>query len=389
MFADICTNPDRICPCRLGKNPVFCPQGGNAVDAAVAVSFALGVCEPYDSGLGGGGMATYYCAETGESSFLNFRETTPAAQTSILDHNGLEDPALQIGIPGQTAGIYTLWEQYGSMPWEQLLQPAIQLARQGFQVTPNLLGAIELIYGETAGSPEQLDQMARVQMQVFTDRASYLGDTRFVSPAWQQMLDKDYASALLPKLESANTTGFVAADQSGNVIAVTQTLNGHWGSHVYVDGCGFFLNNQLNDFSRNSSSVNALEPGKIPLSSMAPTILLDEAGRPFLALSAPGGLMIWPALVQVIQNYIDYEMELDEALNAPRICARTDFFYYDANFNEALRLDLELMGYSGMSPRQSIARPVGLAWSKDGDMIGSTEQNGDIAEFNDGAALIR
>lgn len=58
---------------------------------------------------------------------------------------------------------------------------------------------------------------------------------------------------------------------------------------------------------------------------MAPTILLDEAGRPFLALSAPGGLMIWPALVQVIQNYIDYEMELEEALNAPRICARTDF----------------------------------------------------------------
>lgn len=475
-------------------------EGGNAVDAAVAVSFALGVCEPYDSGLGGGGMATYYCAETGQSGFLNFRETTPAVQTSILDDNGLEDPALQIGIPGQTAVIYALWEQYGSMPWEQLLQPAIQLARQGFQVTPNLLGAIELIYGEAAGhpelseiylkdglppqvgdviqneplaqtlesiaqngpaafyqdmagqiessvqaaggyltaadlagyhpfaeapatgtyrgyqilsspyggscliealnlleqlpvqpagSPERLDQMARVQLQVFTDRASYLGDTRFVSPAWQRMLDKDYASALLPKLESANTTGFVVADRSGNVIAVTQTLNGHWGSHVYVDGRGFFLNNQLNDFIRNSSSVNALEPGKIPLSSMAPTILLDEAGQPFLALSAPGGLMIWPALVQVIQNYIDYEMELEEALNTPRICVRTDFFYYDANLNEALRLDLESMGYSGMSPRQSIARPVGLAWSKDGHVIGSTEQNGDIAEFNDGTALIQ
>ena len=129
-------------------------QGGNAIDAAVAVSFALGVCEPYDSGLGGGGMATYYCAETGQASFLNFRETTPAEQTSLLDEHSQENKALQIGVPGQTAGIYTLWEQYGSMPWDQLLQPAIQLARQGYQVTPSLLGAIELIYGEMADHPE-------------------------------------------------------------------------------------------------------------------------------------------------------------------------------------------------------------------------------------------
>ncbi len=377
-------------------------QGGNAVDAAVAVSFALGVCEPYDSGLGGGGMATYYCAETGQSSFLNFRETTPAAQTSLVDGDGLEHPSLQIGAPGQVAGIYTLWEQYGSMPWEQLLQPAIQLARQGYEVTPNMLGAIELIYGDIAdhpelseiylrdglppqvgdviqneplaqtleaiahsgpsafyqdiapdmetavrlsggyltaddllsyqpfaeepakgtyrgyqiisspyggscliealnlleilpvqpaGSLEQLDQMANVQMQVFTDRAKYLGDSRFVPSDWTNMTDKDYAAGLLPQLESANTTGFAAADRSGNVIAVTQTLNRHWGSHVYVDGHGFFLNNQLNDFSRDSSSVNALEPGKIPLSSMTPTIMLDASQQPVLVLSAPGGLM--------------------------------------------------------------------------------------------------
>lgn len=138
---------------------------------------------------------------------------------------------------------------------------------------------------------EQLDQMANVQMQVFTDRAKYLGDSRFVPSDWTNMTDKDYAAGLLPQLESANTTGFAAADRSGNVIAVTQTLNRHWGAHVYVDGHGFFLNNQLNDFSRDSSSVNALEPGKIPLSSMTPTIMLDASQQPVLVLSAPGGLM--------------------------------------------------------------------------------------------------
>lgn len=156
-----------------------------------------------------------------------------------------------------------------------------------------------------------------------------------------------------------------------------------------MEGCGFFLNNQLNDFSRDINSVNALEPGKIPLSSMSPTILLDAFGQPALALSAPGGLMIWPALVQVIQNYIDYEMDLDEALNQPRICAGTDFFYCDAELVEALRLELEKLGYTNLSLRQSIARPVGLAWDNKGHVSGSTERNGDVSVFNDGVVLVQ
>lgn len=131
------------------------------------------------------------------------------------------------------------------------------------------------------------------------------------------------------------------------------------------------MNNQLNDFSRDASSVNSIEPGKIPLSSM------------------PGGLMIWPSLVQVIQNYIDYEMELEDALNTPRICARSDFFYYDAGLPDALRLGLDKMGYSSLSPRQSIARPVGLAWNKNGQIIGSAERNSDVAVFNDGVSLVQ
>lgn len=475
-------------------------QGGNAVDAATAVSFTLGVCEPYDSGLGGGGMATYYCAETGQTSFLNFRETTPAAQTSLLNSNGLEDRALQVGVPGCTAGIHTIWEQYGSMPWEQLLQPAIQLARQGYQASPSLLGAIDLIYSEMVSDPElseiylknglppqagdliqneplartleaiaqngpsafyqdlarqietsaqaagsclssddiqnyhpfaedpavgtyrgyqivsspqggscliealnllellpiqpagslaQLDQMAQVQLQVFSDRARWLGDSRFVPPGWHEMTEKAYAASVLPQWESENTTGFVVADKAGNVIAVTQTLNGHWGSHIYVDGCGFFLNNELNDFSRDTDSVNALEPGKIPLSSMSPTILFDKSGKPALALSAPGGLMIWPSLVQVIQNYVDYGMELDVALNQPRICAGTDFFYYDMDLSETLLTGLEELGYSDLSLRQSIARPVGLAWDEKGHVTGGTERSGDASVFNDGVALVQ
>ena len=99
--------------------------------------------------------------------------------------------------------------------------------------------------------------------------------------------------------------------------------------------------------------------------------------------------MIWPALVQVIQNCIDYGMELDEALNQPRICAGTDFFYYDAELNETLRLGLEELGYTGLSLRQSIARPVGLAWDSERRVSGSTERHGDASDFNDGAALVQ
>ena len=483
-------------------------QGGNAVDAAVAVSFALGVCEPYDSGLGGGGMATYYCAETGQSSFLNFRETTPAAQTSLVDGDGLEHPSLQIGVPGQVAGIYTLWEQYGSMPWEQLLQPAIQLARQGYEVTPNMLGAIELIYGDIAdhpelseiylrdglppqvgdviqneplaqtleaiahsgpsafyqdiapdmetavrlsggyltaddllsyqpfavepakgtyrgyqiisspyggscliealnlleilpvqpaGSLEQLDQMANVQMQVFTDRGQYMADTRFVEVPISGITNKDYAAKLAGKLDMSqaqtflyddpwpyvddhyNTTGYEVADKEGNMVAVTKTLNYWWGSEVYVEDYGFFMNDQMDDFVTGKQSANSVEPGKAPLSSISPTVVLDAEGKPFAVLASPGGSAIYPCIAQLILNMTDYDMSLEEAFLAPRVICNGFEFTYDKLSKETVE-ELKALGHENIL-ENTFPSPSGIRYA-DGKLEGI------VNEANpDGAAV--
>lgn len=493
-------------------------QGGNAIDAAIAVSFALAVCEPYDSGLGGGGMALYYDSSANETVFLNFRETTPQLQTYLTDSENQNSPLyLQVGTPGQVKGLYWLWERYGTLPWRELLRPSIQLALQGYQATPSLLGAIDVIYdiitendelsniylkdglppqvgdiiqneplartleqiadagvdafysgqiaqtvvssAQTAGSYlsledlqgyepywetpaygsyrgyqivsspygggcliealnllellpvyphsniKQLSQMAEVQKQVFADRNQYMGDSRFVDLPLEQLTSKEYASSLIDRFcpeqvqeyipgapweitaESANTTGFVICDSNGNLIALTQTLSNLWGSRIYVDSCGFFLNNQLGDFNSEAGTANSIEPGKAPLTSMSPTILFHEDGTPYMALSAPGGQMIWPALVQVIQNHIDYGMSLDDALNAPRICTNGSFFYCDADLEQTAWTKLEALGYKNLSSRLSIARPTALIVQENGTILGSTERHGDVAQFNDGSAL--
>ena len=107
---------------------------------------------------------------------------------------------------------------------------------------------------------------------------------------------------------------------------MTQTINGAFGSKVVADGYGFVLNNELNDFSADPDSPNAVAGGKTPLSSMSPTIVLKEDGSPFMVLGSPGSTKIITAVTEVIVNVIDCGMSLQEAINAPR-------FYSDTSGN--------------------------------------------------------
>ena len=128
--------------------------------------------------------------------------------------------------------------------------------------------------------------------------------------------------------ESPETTHYSVVDKDGNAVTVTTTLNASFGSGLLVDGAGFFLNNEMDDFSVKpgkpnlyglvGNEANAIFPSKRPLSSMTPTIILKNK-KPFLIIGAPGGSAIITTVLQVILNVIEHEMTIFEAISAPRV----------------------------------------------------------------------
>ena len=103
------------------------------------------------------------------------------------------------------------------------------------------------------------------------------------------------------------------------MVTVTQTIECFWGSKIAVEGYGFIMNDEMHDFSTSLDSVNKLEPGKRPLSSMSPTVVLREDGSSFMSVGSPGGVRIWPTVTQVISHVIDHGMDIQEAIDTARI----------------------------------------------------------------------
>jgi len=470
-------------------------DGGNAVDAAVAAAFVLSVTYPEAGNIGGGGFMLSVI--DGEAQFLDFREQAPqaASRDMYLDEDGefLQRASLigglASGVPGTVRGMQLAHARYGSLPWSRLLQPAIALAREGFEVSADLATSIEemvaTVAGETnfarhfgdarAGEPlRQLElaatleriaadpedfyrgetarqlvaqmqrsgglitlqdladyralwreplrlqwrgeytvlsapppssggiallqllalrdlvdtsfaglehnsapyihMLAELKKRVFADRAEYLGDPDYVEVPTAALLAPDYLakrakgidpasisspSAVPPGLDSPNTTHFSILDSDGNSVALTYTLNLGFGSGVVVEGGGFLLNNEMDDFSAkpgvpNAFGVignerNAIAPGKRMLSSMTPTILLKN-GKPALVIGTPGGSTIFTSVFQVILNLYDYDMPLQYAVDATRfhhqlpeaLLLRHDQRQVDAG----VRQSLEKMGYT-------------------------------------------
>ncbi|MGF1604226.1 MAG: gamma-glutamyltransferase [Thermosynechococcaceae cyanobacterium] len=180
----------------------------------------------------------------------------------------------------------------------------------------------------------------------FADRNKNLGDPKFVSNPTDQLLSKEYAATLRSKIptgkaintdslfagitvkEGKNTTHYSVVDQLGNAVAVTYTVNSFFGAGVIPAGTGFFLNNEMDDFAIKpgvpnkfglvQGVQNKIEPGKQPLSSMAPTMIFKE-GKLVVVTGSPGGSTIPTTLFQLIVNHVDRGMSLTEAVNAPRV----------------------------------------------------------------------
>jgi gamma-glutamyltranspeptidase / glutathione hydrolase len=194
-------------------------------------------------------------------------------------------------------------------------------------------------------SAETVHVMTEAMRFAYLDRNSALGDPDFVDNPVGKLTDKKYAAAIRARIdpfragvskdlkpaayaESAETTHYAVVDEAGNAVSVTTTLNGSFGTGIVAPGTGILLNNEMDDFTVKpgvpnlyglvQGEANAIEPGKTPLSSMSPTILLKD-DRPFMVIGSPGGPRIITVVLEVILNVIDHGMNIQEAVDAPRI----------------------------------------------------------------------
>jgi gamma-glutamyltranspeptidase / glutathione hydrolase len=196
------------------------------------------------------------------------------------------------------------------------------------------------------GSAATIHYLAETMRRYYADRSEHLGDPDFSKIPVRALIDPDYVKKLrsgidpnkasasdsirpgsLPLNESTETTHFSIVDKAGNAVSLTYTLNGSYGSGVTAPGLGFLLNNEMDDFAARPGSPNmfglvqgernAIQPGKRPLSSMTPTILTRD-GKLFMVVGGPGGGRIISSVLQTILNVVDFRMNVQDAVDAPR-----------------------------------------------------------------------
>jgi gamma-glutamyltranspeptidase/glutathione hydrolase len=217
-------------------------------------------------------------------------------------------------------------------------------------------------------SPTYIHHFSEALRFVFADRGHYLGDPEFISIPMDRLTSKEYAAQIVSKIRpdrpldsypygkfdesennKDNTTHLCVVDKEGNIVSLTQTINHFFGSGIIPEGTGFLLNNQMDDFSRNPSSLNAPRPRRRPLSSMGPLILF-KGEKPFLVLGSPGGTRIFSSLTQIIINIVEFNMSLDEAIEAPRffsysVGGKPRSIFFESRIPEEIIKSLKKMGH--------------------------------------------
>ena len=241
-------------------------------------------------------------------------------------------------------------------------------------------------------SAAYLHRLIESMRRAYADRSKHLGDPDFYPVPVLALLDKGYAGKLrdgidvqkasrsadvapglnIPK-ESMETTHYSVWDKWGNVVSNTYTLNFSYGSAISVDGAGFLLNNEMDDFSAKPGSpngygllgdvANKIEAGKRPLSSMTPTLVYNAQGKPVLATGSPGGSTIITVVLQVVLNVLEFDMNVAEAVNAPRI--HHQWFPDEVDSEDGISLDT-----------QAILRNMGHRLNHGVQILGSTQTIG-------------
>lgn len=216
-------------------------------------------------------------------------------------------------------------------------------------------------------SPRYLHHLTEAMRLIFADREAYLGDPDFVSIPLQKLLSMESARFKINLIKPnqvlmeyhpeemnredkiGNTTHLCVIDEKGNAVALTQSINHFFGSGIVPEGTGFLLNNHMDDFAQTDYGPNAPGPGRRPASSMAP-LLLFQNGKLKLILGSPGGTRIFPTLAEIIINLIDFNLSLDEAIEAPRFFSysqngRIRPLHLESRFPEEVLKELESYGH--------------------------------------------
>ncbi|WP_268237852.1 gamma-glutamyltransferase [Rheinheimera tangshanensis] len=238
------------------------------------------------------------------------------------------------------------WREALVTPWQDKQLISAPPPSSGGIALAQLLGLKQRrssdFHGVTHNSSQYVHLIAELEKRVYADRAEYLGDPGFVKVPQQQLLDSNYldqrakeinplnisaTKAIKPGLEGYHTTHFSILDKHGNAVSNTYTLNLDFGSGVVVQGAGFLLNNEMDDFSAKpgvpnvfgvvGNDANAIAPGKRMLSSMTPSLLVKD-NQVELVVGTPGGSTIITSIFQVITNLFDFDMPLQQAVAAAR-----------------------------------------------------------------------
>ena len=239
------------------------------------------------------------------------------------------------------------------------------------------------------GSSRYFHILVETLKRVYADRSVHLGDPDFYTVPFEFLTSKKYGSNIansigdkaLPSAsisatnlkyhESEETTHYSIADKYGNAVSTTYTINSAYGNRIVVEGLGFLLNNEMDDFSSKpgapnqfgliGSTANSIQPKKRMLSSMTPTIVLKD-DKPYLVIGSPGGSTIITQVMQTIQNVIDFGMNVYDAIAVPRIHHQwlPDEIYYEAHaLSEDVKRNLLERGHI-IGPIRSLGRMEGI-----------------------------
>ena len=255
-------------------------------------------------------------------------------------------------------------------------------------------------------SPEAVQVMVEAERRAFADRAEFMGDPDFIEDKTQMLISEEYLknhwknfsfekatpSAEVGKIiaqpkESTETTHISIIDKFGNAVAVTTTLNGLYGSKVVVKGGGYFLNNEMDDFSVKpgvpnmfgavGGEANKIEPNKRMLSSMTPTIVLKN-GNPYIVVGTPGGTTIPTSVYQSIVNVIDFKMTPSSAVNSAKFHHQwlPEVVFVEKNFPESTLKILEQKNYK-FEKRGGIGRTEMIVIDENGNATAVADSRGD------------
>ena len=255
-------------------------------------------------------------------------------------------------------------------------------------------------------SPSSVQLMVEAERRAFADRAKHMGDLDFYKVPVDRLTDSIYLKnrihdfvknkagsstdvqpGVFSLKESEQTTHLSVIDKEGNAVSATTTLNNSYGSKTVVGGAGFFLNDEMDDFSAKpgmpnlygavGGEANAIAPGKRMLSSMTPVIVLQN-NKPFLVVGTPGGTTITTSVFQTIVNIIDFRMNVADAVNKPKFHHQwlPDRIDIENDFPEKTRYALENMGYK-INVRDKIGRTEVIKVNADGSFEAVADSRGD------------